>query len=1491
MTGGSENAAGEKDGGPTLTAQVPVGWQRKVEDGVVTYVSPSGTVLCSVEEVRVYLLTDSTCKCGLECPLVLHKVFNFDPAAVVQAPSHQSGKVEEDMTKLCNHRRKVVAMAALCRSMETSQIPLPAHGTGSVVCSVDQRGSIVARGDVVHCTYPAQPRLNQPRPSSSSSFPLPSPLALLQNGSVSHSTSVLTSDQISPLKRPSAQSPGPSIAAHGKQQWSPHPAIAQTILQRAPHKPPSPSTTKLDTHMHAYQLDSSHPISFSSPPSSSSPVIGRTGQPHLQGTIVKSPSPLSVSSSPSRALESFSPHQRSRHSSTSSLSEGTPGSVLSHTQGVKPSPSPLPSTQPSASSPKLPLPPASPRIRLEGILQQYKECSATSANTNINSIQHHNALNNQSNLHAPQNLQPAHNSSCDRRNGSGSSAPVPGLLGLPLGQILCQQKSQQQHISSSFPASSLLSAAAKAQLASQKSQNQSGTAEPTAALPLLDKDQQSKVLISTLNSSLHAPTARSQSLTAFLLPHSPSLPLTPPTLMEKKLHRKRQRRSPTVLSMLKESQINRPAGDQPASSPLIPSPSPCSSPPPSMPHSENHLQNPRLSSVSTASSNSVLRQPEWEEGKKTVLANSLPLSSPPASSQPLSALLQLLSMQSAQNATQSNSITISAVPSKNTVALPSSHTPVTSQTPNYDSLSGSHAHTHVHMQHPQPQSLVPSLDPLAQMPTPQPIPLMCEDMEGAAINLKTTASGGALNLSQPRAGTSAGTELSVSNQSLSAVSQPPSASCLRASPHLEKSCASKPGEMGSDHIYQTNQPNQSSHSQPTESKGPVLSEEPQDLETRLLTGCDPDPSLPHPPVPTAPSADLPSSPADPVSTLQLAESFPFMTQEQLLQLLSSTAGLPSLLPPFLGSLPLGLWTGNQPPTTGNGTQPPPPTNNLINQASPLSLLPSTLGAQGEFPLNLISLLNPPAPPAPAPGLEVGEKTPGLQALLMASLLLGQNPAAMLPLPGLNLELPPPQQVFGEGLSLEKTPAPLLDSVLMGPGLLEALQALAPAADGQSLLLSAQLTPPPPPPPPAFLSLNPTLLAAALAQAETLPNHTPSPPPHTQGTLSSTALVSTSVSCNPLVPIAGQEVCDSLTEQEKTSTQAPPFLPPLLPPGVLGDLTALGNINSLHSLLGAGPLLLPQAPSLGMPLPQNQAGLNPLTCLQLSMAPALMGEKPLALHETPPAQEDLPPSQIAQDSLLNPGHIQTSAQQREESAGATESGLLDPYSSFMDTIYTSFLQVSGRGSEGGTDSAPLSYPELPPLLQQPSAPPSLSPRRACSVHNPDLSRISMETAQSPARGTPKLTEDPSTPPPSKPAGADACPADAPLHLTFMEEAKTDGSSKLCVYSNGIGSGAGVGEDNDDEDDEEEERQPQGYLSPRERVTNDAVEETMSNRDAEHSRAAEIRTGARRGRKRKQTLQRAPEIPGDIDSIIEEPAATIALPRPARAVRGKRRRIVR
>ncbi|XP_016097261.1 methyl-CpG-binding domain protein 6-like [Sinocyclocheilus grahami] len=1015
MTGGSESAAGEKDGGTTLIAQIPVGWQRKVEDRAVSYISPSGTVLRSVDEARVYLRTDGTCKCGLECPLVPNKVFNFDPAAMVRTPGHQSGKIEEDMTKLCNHRRKVDAMAALCQSMQPAQ-----------------------------------------------------------------------------------------------------------------------------------------------------------------------------------------------------------------------------------------------------------------------------------------------------------------------------------------------------------------------------QEQQSKVLISTLNTSVHPTSARAQSLTALLLPHSPSLSPASPAVVEKSLRRKRQRRSPTVLSMRKDSQLGLTAGDLSWPPLLI---SPCLSPPsPPVPH----LDNPRLP---VAPLNASWLQ-DSEEGRKPGLANSLP-----SPSQPLSALLQLLSMQST---TQQSGVATAMPGNRHTNTLPSSPRPITPQTPQCDMQSTLRLPNHTLQ--PQPQSTVPMPEPPIQRPPSQPFPLMGDE---TTMNLKTTSSSTILNLTQ--------TTPDLNSSILSMMNQM-SSTCLPSFP--EKGCGPKTTETCLDHS--TYQINQSNHNQAVESKGPVESMDQPDSDARLLGGCEPDHSLS---LPNAHSSDHAVS-------LPLAEAFPFMSQEQLLQLLSSNAGLPSLLPPFLGSLPLGVWTSTQPSVPGGAQA--QPTSAILNQGSPLNIL-----NQGELPLNLVSLLNPPGSAAAEAGEEGGEKPPGLQALLMASLLLGQNPAAMLPLPALNLELPTLQQLFADGVFLEKTPA-LLDSVLMGPGLLEALQTLAPSADGQSLLLSAPLTPPLH----AFLSLNPALLTAALAQTEPLPNHTPSPPPHSQGTLSSPALASTSVSCGPLVSSSGPEVCDPLAEQDKNNTQTPQFLPPLLAHGVLGDLAALGNISSLHSLLGAGPLLLPQGPSLSVPLTQNQTALNPLTCLQLTMAPALMGEKPVALHETRPSQDQLPSASISQNSLLNP--VQTPLQQRET---------FDPYASFMDTIYTSFLQVNEHDS----------YSELPPPL---------SPRRACSVHNPDLTRLGLDTAQSqsPARGTPKPNGDPLTPP----------PCDAPL-----EEAKTDGSATVCVYSNGIGSGAeGRGGE-----EEEDGRRLQGYLSPGERLR-EAAEDI---RDAEQVRAEDVHTGARRGRKRKQSLQRGADLLGGIDSIIEEP--TIALSRPARPARGKRRRVVR
>ncbi|MBN3292631.1 MBD5 protein, partial [Polypterus senegalus] len=122
MNGGKEYEGGDKEGS-TPAAQVPIGWQRKLDPSGVVYISPSGSVLSCLEQVKTYLLTDGTCKCGLECPLILPKVFNFDPGAAVKQRTAEDVKADEDVTKLCIHKRKIIAVATLHKSMETPSNP------------------------------------------------------------------------------------------------------------------------------------------------------------------------------------------------------------------------------------------------------------------------------------------------------------------------------------------------------------------------------------------------------------------------------------------------------------------------------------------------------------------------------------------------------------------------------------------------------------------------------------------------------------------------------------------------------------------------------------------------------------------------------------------------------------------------------------------------------------------------------------------------------------------------------------------------------------------------------------------------------------------------------------------------------------------------------------------------------------------------------------------------------------------------------------------------------------------------------------------------------------------------------------------------------------------------------------------------------------------------------------------------------------------------
>lgn len=61
------------------TIDVPLGWNRYINrDASVVYKSPSGDELKSIQDVRAYLMSENTCKCGLECPLDVYATFNFN---------------------------------------------------------------------------------------------------------------------------------------------------------------------------------------------------------------------------------------------------------------------------------------------------------------------------------------------------------------------------------------------------------------------------------------------------------------------------------------------------------------------------------------------------------------------------------------------------------------------------------------------------------------------------------------------------------------------------------------------------------------------------------------------------------------------------------------------------------------------------------------------------------------------------------------------------------------------------------------------------------------------------------------------------------------------------------------------------------------------------------------------------------------------------------------------------------------------------------------------------------------------------------------------------------------------------------------------------------------------------------------------------------------------------------------------------------------------
>ncbi|XP_033825547.1 methyl-CpG-binding domain protein 6 [Periophthalmus magnuspinnatus] len=1421
MMGGSETVSGDQDGLHSTAVHVPIGWQRRVEGARVLYISPSGTSLSSLDEVKTYLLTDGTCKCGLECPLVLHKVFNFALGVKVEQCSQPVGKVEQDMTKLCNHRRKVVAMAALCRSMQASQLPFSSLHHSEVTSGMDSchpKRPQVERGE----DHPKLPLVTGRSHNTCVSPPSPRRFIYPQNGSspILHSTNHHSLDSIRRLHHPPPLPPcstsNQSFSGY-RSPRTPTP-LGPCPGQRTPKTPDTPGSPRFG------------PLA-SPPPSSPVTLAGARTQSHqTHGSPLSSP----------HSHICMSPQQRSRHPSASPSPASEHGEAGGRRKSTSSSPhSPLPCASPNTNT-------HFPKYKLEDILEQFKH-SGSANNHHLPFTISPSVLSSQS--HQPLSQKPPHpRVPCP--SGYGLSS-VPSNSHMPFMNHHSHNRPHQ----SPFPASSLLSAAAKAQIVNQITQGQapnvgsSSVSVDSSLEGVKEAQQQHKSKVT--NSTLHNSYASPPSTTCPGPPHPsllhPSHPLAQPHSERGASHRKRQRRSPTVLSVVRGAQqlVNGPR----------------SAPADSCPTAIN-LSTPRLSSTSALLSHHLplekqLRLPpprlaaiSRTKGQTEALdfTTGSPLALEPPT-QPLSALLHLLSVQNAQNASASADANGDTKPMNKAPVFPSTYTKQTSDTnPSLSTAPLFHSQS-VLQESSTPQKL---------SPTAQPSP-----MTSSAPTFSQTP----LQQSSPH--DSIGTSISSAPAEMShcqGSGTPGSPKPLDLSTHVLALLAQAQADPTHTPQVMSSQENHCAGS-----------EEPVCLDPKSPVAKPTASPSPAPPAMALASAVGDSAPSP------LAEAFPFMNQEQLLQLLSS-GSLPSLLDPtVLASLPLGgLWLGGQ---QGTPTNPPPqaltglseqPDTLLIQsqdqhkQMNPLfPLLPLLSAAQGELPFNLLGLVNP-IPPAASPtsipgqdgDLGLSEK-PGMQALLMASLLLGQ------PLSGVgqvSLEVPLQQPTL-DSLSLEKGSGLMDPAALSGTSLLELPQGLLPisaGSEGQLLL----------PPPTTFLPLSPALLTAALSSAELHPPPNPqlgpaqqtqqTPPPQAEGV-------------DTLIPLPLQSKDSPLLQQ---------LLPTLLNTAVLGDLSNMAGLQNMMGL-GAGSILLPpvQASALAMPLLQSPDGtINLLNNLQLSIATSSEEEKPVSMEtESPIPQGDIPANQMTPDA--RPPEVPSPPPEplMAPPKAAGPKPVIDPYTSFMDTIYTSFLQVSAREQEEGARSGPSDptspFCALPPVsfpletlsppappLSQASAPVSLSPRRACSLRNPDLSRLSLEAAaHSPAQGTPRPTED----------GPVSLLHRKNMPPIYLEEAQTDCTrpAAVCPYM--------------DTGERKRLLPPPGYLSPGDSCREDTTGSMLL--DQHTSDAVGGLAEARRGRKRKQLLHNVLEDFRELDTAaLEEAKDTTALLKSDRSVRGRRRR---
>lgn len=104
------------------------------------FYSPSGVKLTSLSDVKKYLLSEDSCKCGLTCPFHVEKVFNFDCSYVSKPWTLSDMDSLAEKTKLgCCHKKHLrsQALAEQCKisALSVKSSPVKRRGLLAILLS------------------------------------------------------------------------------------------------------------------------------------------------------------------------------------------------------------------------------------------------------------------------------------------------------------------------------------------------------------------------------------------------------------------------------------------------------------------------------------------------------------------------------------------------------------------------------------------------------------------------------------------------------------------------------------------------------------------------------------------------------------------------------------------------------------------------------------------------------------------------------------------------------------------------------------------------------------------------------------------------------------------------------------------------------------------------------------------------------------------------------------------------------------------------------------------------------------------------------------------------------------------------------------------------------------------------------------------------------------------------------------------------------------